>query len=83
MQNPDNFSDIVEMFIGLISSLIPLIFAITLLVIVWKVAQAWIIGGGDETKIEEGKKTIMVGVLVLVVMTGIWGILEILRSSLF
>jgi len=78
-----NFSDLVSAFIGIISLLIPLIFALTLLIIVWKVIDAWIIHGGDEAKIEEGKNTVIVGVLVLVVMSGIWGILSILQSSFF
>ena len=78
-----NFSDLVNTFIELISLVVPLIFALTLLLIVWKVVDAWIIHGGDESKIEEGKNTIIVGVIALVVMSGIWGILSILQSSLF
>jgi hypothetical protein len=78
-----NFSDLVATFIEMISLLIPLIFAITLLFIVWKVIDAWIIHGGDESKVEDGKNTIFVGVIALVVMSGIWGILSILQSSLF
>jgi hypothetical protein len=60
-----------------------LVFAITLLVIVWKVIDAWIIHGGDEAKVEEGKHTAIVGIIALVVMSGIWGILSILQYSLF
>lgn len=79
----NDFSDLVATFIEMISLLIPLIFALTFLIIVWKVIDAWIINGGDESKIEEGKKTILVGILALVVMSGIWGILAVLQSSLF
>ena len=79
----ENFSDLVNAFIGIIMLLIPLIFALTLLVIVWRVIDAWIINGGDESKVEEGKNTILVGILALVVMSGIWGILRILQNSLF
>lgn len=78
-----NFSDLVNAFIGIISLLIPLVFAATLLLIVWKVIDAWIINGGDESKVEEGKNTAVVGIIALVVMSGIWGILHILQSSLF
>lgn len=77
-----NFSDLVSAFIEIITLLVPLIFALTLLVIVWKVIDAWIINSGDQSKIEEGKQTILVGVIALVVMSGIWGILSILQSSL-
>ncbi len=79
----NNFSDLVASFITIISLLIPLIFAITLLVIVWKVIDAWIIHGGDEGKVEDGKHTIIVGIIALVIMSGIWGILSILQSSFF
>lgn len=78
----ENFSDLVSAFIEIITLLVPLVFGLTLLVIVWKIIDAWIINGGDETKIEEGKNTAIVGVIVLVVMSGIWGILQILQSSL-
>lgn len=78
-----DFSDLVATFIEIISLLIPLIFAVTLLVIVWKVIDAWIINGGDEAKVQEGKHTVFVGILALVVMSGIWGILAVLQSSLF
>jgi hypothetical protein len=78
-----NFSDLVNTFIGLITLVIPLIFALTFLVIAWKVIDAWIIHAGDANKIEEGKSTILVGILALVVMSGIWGILYILQSSLY
>ena len=79
----ENFSALVNAFIGIIMLLIPLIFALTMLLIVWRVIDAWIINGGDESKVEEGKNTILVGILALVVMSGIWGILRILQNSLF
>jgi hypothetical protein len=78
----NNFADLVDTFIEIISLAIPLIFTLTLIIIVWKVIDAWIINGGDESKVEEGKNTILVGVFALVVMSGIWGILSILQSSL-
>ncbi len=83
MGTPKNFADLVDLFIGLLSLAVPLIFALTLLFIIWKIIDAWVINGGDQTKVDEGKQTALVGVLVLIVMSGVWGILEILRNSLF
>lgn len=80
---PHTFSQLVGQFIGLLSLLIPLIFALSLLVIVWKIIDTWIINAGDTTKIKEGKQFVVVGVIALVIMSGIWGILRILRASLF
>lgn len=78
-----DFSDLVGTFIGIITLVIPVIFALTFLVIVWRVIDAWIIHAGDANKIDDGKNTILVGIIALVVMSGIWGILYILQSSLF
>lgn len=78
-----NFADLVNVFLALIAGLVPLIFAVTLLVLVWKIVQLWIINPGDAGKIAEGKQVVVVGVLVLVVMSGVWGIVALLRSSLF
>ena len=83
MSNLSNFSDVVSEFIHIFALLVPLIFGLTLLYIVWKVIDAWIIHAGDHHAIEDGKNTIIVGIIALVVMSGIWGILSILQSSLF
>lgn len=80
---PENFSELVAVFIDLISLAIPLVFSLTLLVIIWKVVDAWVIHGGDTTRINEGKDTILIGVIALVVMSGIWGIVALLRYSIF
>ena len=80
---PHNFAELVDQFIGILSLLVPLLFSLALLVIVWKIVDAWILNAGDTTKVEEGKQLAIVGVIVLVVMSGIWGILRILRYSLF
>lgn len=82
MSRPTNFAELVNFFINIIELVIPLLFGVTLLYITWKVIDAWIIHG-DGSQVEEGKNTIIVGVIALVVMSGIWGILSILQSSLF
>lgn len=78
-----NFNDLVNALIEIILLLVPLIFAITLIVIVWGVVKAWFINAGDTTKVEEGKQLVLVGVIALVFMSGIWGILRLLHNSLF
>ena len=80
---PKNFSDLVGLLIDLLSLAIPLIFALTLIFIIWKIIDAWVINAGDQTKVDEGKQVALVGVIALVVMSGVWGILELLRNSLF
>lgn len=80
---PSNFSELVADIIYLLSLGIPLIFSLTLLVIIWKVIDAWILHADDTSKLAEGRQTVLIGVIVLVVMSSVWGILAILRSSLF
>lgn len=79
----NTFSDIVGFVVGFINQLIPLLFGLTLLVIIWRVIDAWIIHGGDGKKIDDGKQTIIVGVIVLVVLSGVWGLVALLQNSLF
>lgn len=80
---PRNFAELVGIFIEMLSLVVPLLFALALLFIAWKLIDAWIINAGDVKKIEEGKKYAFWGVLVLVVMSTIWAILRLLRGSLF
>lgn len=80
---PSNFAELVGGLIGILSLIVPLLFSLALLVIVWKIVDAWILNAGDTKKIDEGKQYAIWGILVLVVMTGIWAILRILRGSLF
>lgn len=80
---PRNFAELVDVFLYIISLLVPLIFSLALLVIVWKIIEAWVLNPGDQTKIDEGKNYALWGVLVLVVMSGLWAIVGILRGSLF
>ena len=83
MDSTSTFADLVAHIINILQLTIPLIFAATLMVILWKIADAWIINGGEESKISEGKQVAFIGVIVLVVMVSIWGILALLRGSLF
>lgn len=80
---PNSFSELVGMFLGFISLLIPFVFSLALLVIVWKIIDSWVINAGDIKKVEEGKRYAVTGILVLVVMSGIWAIIRLLRGSIF
>jgi len=80
---PTTFAGLVNEILGLINLIIPLIFAIIFLFLTWKIIDAWIINAGDEKKVEDGKKYALVAVLVTVLMIAAWGIVEMLRSSLF
>lgn len=78
-----DFRDVVDLLLELINGAIPIVFALALLVFMWKLVDAWIINGGDPGSIEAGKQTLVVGIVVFVVMTSLWGIVALLRTSLF
>lgn len=76
-----DFASLVDRFLEIINLIIPLLFAVALLITTWKVGKAWVIDG-DPGSIEAGKKTVVVAVIVFVFMFGVWGIVQILRESL-
>lgn len=78
-----SFATLVNDLLEIIDLLVLVIFAITFIMIMWGTIQAWIVKGGDSSEVEKGKKIVTVGIVALVIMTGIWGILAILRNSLF
>jgi hypothetical protein len=80
---PGTFAGFVNVILDIIQLLVAGIFALTLVVLIWGIAQAWILHGGDAKKIEEGGKIVTVGIIVLVVMSGLWGIVALLRSGFF
>lgn len=83
MTTPTTFAQFVDEILGLINIIVPGIFAIVFLFLVWKIFDSWIINAADETKREEGKKYAIVSVIVLVIMTMVWGIVALIRNSIF
>ena len=79
---PTTFSGLVDAAIGFINTLIVFIFALSFLVVVWKMVDAWIIHADDAGKREEGRGVAITAALIMVLMMSIWGILAILRKSL-
>jgi hypothetical protein len=80
---PTTFTELVDTFLSIITSLVYFIFAITFLFFVWQMIKMWIIGGGDEKSVADGKQVLLATIIGLVVMSGLWGILTLLRSGLF
>jgi len=78
-----DFKGLVAHFLDLIALIVPLIFALTIVVLSWGIIKAWIINSGDETSVQEGKNMALVGVIALVCMVGIWGILNLLQNAIF
>ena len=80
---PDTYGGLVDMVVGFINILIPAMFALFFVYLVWKMIDSWVLHAGDPAKVAEGKMFAVTAVIVLVVMISVWGIVAMIRSSLF
>ena len=76
-----NFSDLINLFLGLVGALIPVVAGMTLLVFFWGLAKFVARVGGDEKAVSDGKNLMIWGVVGLFVMVSIWGILGFLSDQ--
>ena len=80
---PTTYKGLVNLIIELVNVIVPGIFALIFVYFVWKVIDAWVINAGDETKRSEGKQYAFTAFIVFVVMISVWGIVAMLRNSMF
>ena len=80
---PTTFQELVSFIVGFINILIPALFGVLFLYIVWKIIDAWVLHAGDQSKREEGKRLVVTAVLVLVLMISTWGIVAMIKNSIF
>jgi hypothetical protein len=64
------------------STLLPLVFALALLVFVYGIFKYFILGGGDEAARESGKSLMIWGILGLVLIVAVWGIVNLVIDIL-
>jgi heme O synthase-like polyprenyltransferase len=80
---PTTFAGLVNEVIGIINIIIPLIFGILFLYLVWRVFENWVLKADDQNAREAGRQYALSAVIVFVVMISAWGIVRLLQSSLF
>jgi hypothetical protein len=83
MNTPTTFKGLVGLIIDFINILIPTVFAILFVYIIWKIVDAWVLNAGNEEMREEGKRLVLTAVLVFVLMVTTWGIVAMIKQSLF
>ena len=83
MQTPTTFKGLVGFIIDFINILIPTLFGLLFVYIVWKIIDAWVLHAGNEEKREEGKRLVLAAVLLLVLMVTAWGLVALIKQSLF
>ncbi len=57
--------------------LVPIVIALAVLVFLWGVFNAFILGGSDEGKRADGRKLMLWGIIAFVVMGALWGIVNL------
>lgn len=83
VQAPQDFKGLVALILGIVQTLTYVVFALTFIAFMWGVVKAWVIKGGDEEAVGEGKRVVTISVIVFVVMGTFWGIVNLFRVSLF
>lgn len=77
------FSTFINNVLSFINTvLVPAIFGIALLVFLWGIFKAFILGGHDEEKQAEGKNLMIYAIAGFVIMVSLWGIVNFIASSL-
>lgn len=72
---PQNLTDLINVFIGLIREAIPVLIGLSLLAFIWGLVKFIARVGGDEKAVGEGKELMKWGLIALFVMVSVWGII--------
>ncbi len=79
--NNPKFQNLLQYIVCIINtSVIPLIFALALVIFVWGVVQ-FVINTDDEVKKTKGKQFMIWGIIALTVMVSVWGLVAILGNT--
>jgi fumarate reductase subunit D len=77
------FKALAESVVSVIEQLVLLIFTMALVVFLWGIVKYVFLSMGDEKKLAEGKQVMFWGVIALFVMTSVWGLVQLIQSTLF
>jgi len=62
-------------------TLVPLVFALALIVFIWGLFQSFILGGSDPEKRSQGQQLMLWGIIAFFVMVSVWGLVNILVGT--
>ena len=77
---PRDFIGLVDLFMDIINTAVPIVIAFAVMGFFWGISK-YILSAQDSTKIEEGRKVMIYGLVGLFVAVSIWGILGILEKT--
>lgn len=78
---PTTFQELTIIFLDIIQILVPILYALALLVFIWGLVKFIFRLGGDEKAVEAGKKLMLWGLVALFIMVSIWGILALFHDD--
>ena len=61
--------------------LVPVLFAVAFIMFLYGIANAYIFSHGDATKVAEGHKLILWGIIAFVVMISVWGLVNVVANT--
>ncbi|MCB9812048.1 hypothetical protein H6778_00095 [Candidatus Nomurabacteria bacterium] len=80
---PTTYSGLVIHIIDIINLMIPALFGVVFVYFIWKMIDAWVLRAGDQSGREEGKQYALAAIIAFVVMITAWGIVSMVKNSLF
>lgn len=81
IETPTTYGGLVNLIIRFINILIPAMFALVFVWLIWRITDAWVLHAGDPAKREEGRRLAVTAVVVMVIALSVWGIVQIIRFS--
>ncbi len=79
-QTPTNFKGIVLILIGIVQTATRVMVLVAVFYFIWGVAK-YVFSAGDETKVEEGKKIMIWGIVGLFAISSVWGLVFIIQAT--
>ena len=79
---PSDLKGLVDIFVDLIRTALPVIAGLALLVFVWGLVKFIFRAGGDEKAVGDGKNLMKWGLIALFVMVSVWGIIRFMQNAL-
>lgn len=81
-QQATDFKSLIQIILGLLKSVIPVIIGIGLVVFLFGIVR-YLTPGQSEEKLKEGRNLMIYGLIALFVMVAVWGLVGVLTSTFF
>lgn len=82
MCGSSNICSVASKILYIINSvLVPVLFALAFIVFLYGIVSKYIFSHGDPTKVAEGHKLILWGIIAFVVMISLWGLVNVVANT--